>query len=172
MTVTTDIPRQDVEDFLIHEADLLDQGRFEDWHALFTESGTYRAPISEGSDPSRHASLVYDDPLRLEERVYHLAQVPFPSQSPRSRTLHHVSNIRIRPREADASGVITVLSNQLIVEMRTGDFRQVGLGEQRVFSAAVEHRLEVQDESDLRIADKCVLLINRGAAMSNLTFIL
>jgi 3-phenylpropionate/cinnamic acid dioxygenase small subunit len=164
------ITRQAVEDFLVHEAELLDEERFEDWHALFTETGTYRIPITEGTDPNRHASFVYDNPLRLEERVYHLSQVPFPSQSPRSRTLHHISNIRVLAGEDDES--VVVRSNQIICEMRLGDFRQVGLGEQRVFSAAVEHRLQLGSEPEPRIADKCILLINRGAPMSNLTFIL
>lgn len=172
MAQTIPITREAVEDFLIHEAELLDDGRFEEWHALFTDTGTYRAPLKEGTDPKRHASLVYDDALRLEERVYHLAHVPFPSQSPPSRTLHHVSNIRIRPNASIADGTITVRSNQLICEMRLGDFRQVGLGEQRILSAAVEHRLELHNESDLRISDKYILLLNRGAPMSNLTFIL
>jgi 3-phenylpropionate/cinnamic acid dioxygenase small subunit len=163
------ITRQSAEDFLVHEAELLDEERFEDWHALFTETGTYRIPILEGADPARHASLVHDNPLRLEERVYHLSQVPFPSQSPRSRTLHHVSNIRVQPGK---DGAVVVRSNQIICEMRLGDFRQVCLGEQRIFSAAVEHQLELDADSQPRIADKCILLINRGATMSNLTFLL
>lgn len=164
------ITRQAAEDFLVHEAELLDQERFEDWHALFTEAGTYRIPIIEGSDPTRHASLVHDNPLRLEERVYHLSQVPFPSQSPRSRTLHHITNVRVCPGQDGGHAVVR--SNQIIFEMRLGDFRQVGLGEQRVFSAAVEHQLELDGGSQPQIADKCILLINRGATMSNLTFML
>lgn len=164
------ITRQSAEDFLVHEAELLDEERFEDWHALFTETGTYRIPITEGTDPARHASLVYDDPLRLEERVYHLTQVPFPSQSPRSRTVHHISNVRVLAGQN--TGSVVVKSNQLVTEMRLGDFRQVGLGEQRFFSAMVEHRLEIDSDSGPRIADKCILLSNRGAPMSNLTFLL
>lgn len=164
------ITRQSAEDFLVHEAELLDEARFEDWHALFTETGTYRIPITAGTDPARHASLVYDTPLRLEERVYHLAQVPFPSQSPRSRTLHYITNVRVLAGEN--TNDVVVKSNQLVSEMRLGDFRQVGLGEQRVFSAAVEHRLEFDGDRQPKIADKCVMLINRDAPMSNLTFLL
>jgi len=171
MTETLNDIRQAVEDFIVHEAELLDDMRFDDWHKLFTADGTYRIPLSEDTDPRRHASLVFDDPLRLEERVYHLAQVPFPSQLPRSRTLHHVSNIRIQPGEGSANR-ISVRSNQLISEMRLGDFRQVGLGKQRIFSADVRHVLEVGEDSELKIADKSLLLLNRGAPMSNLTFLL
>jgi 3-phenylpropionate/cinnamic acid dioxygenase small subunit len=168
---TSVISRHTVEDFLVHEAELLDEGRFEEWHALFTAEGTYVIPLSDEGDPSRYASLVYDDPLRLEERVYHLSQVPFPSQSPRSRTLHLVSNVRVRSAES-AGSRFAALSNQVICEMRLGDFRQVGLGEQRVFAAEVRHELEVHGESEFRIASKTIRLLNRGAPMSNLTFLL
>lgn len=166
---TMPISRQFVEDFLIHEAELLDDGHFQDWHALFTPDGTYRIPLSDGDDTSRQAALVNDDPLRLDERVYHLGVVPFPSQSPRSRTLHHVSNVRIADR---GSRQVAVRSNQLIVEMRLGDFRQVGLGEQRVMAADIRHLLEIQSESEIKIESKVIYLLNRGAPIGNLTFIL
>jgi ethylbenzene dioxygenase subunit beta len=97
--------------------------------------------------------------------------VPFPSQSPRSRTLHHVTNVRVRPGGPGAT-TVTVVSNQLVFEMRVGDFRQVGLGEQRQFAAEVEHQLEIHGETEFRIARKTVRLLNRGAPMSNMTFLL
>jgi 3-phenylpropionate/cinnamic acid dioxygenase small subunit len=165
------VSRIAAEDFLVHEAELLDHERFGDWHQLFTPEGTYIIPLGDDEDFSRHAAIVNDDPLRLEERVYHLSQVPFPSQSPRSRTLHLVTNVRVRPTEPGES-LVTVVSNQLVCEMRVGDFRQVGLGEQRQFAAEVEHRLEVRDEGDFRIDRKTVRLLNRGAPMSNMTFLL
>jgi 3-phenylpropionate/cinnamic acid dioxygenase small subunit len=168
---TSTVDRLAVEDFLVHEADLLDHSRFEDWHQLFTADGCYFIPSSEHEDPTHQGFFVNDDPLRLEERVYHISRVPFPSQSPPSRTLHFVSNVRVRPDET-AADRIAVLSNQVIAEMRLGDFRQVGLGEQRVFAAEVEHRLEVSGEGGFRIARKTVRLLNRGAPMSNLTFLL
>lgn len=161
-----------VEEFLTREADLLDHSRFQEWHHLFTPDGTYIVPLgSEEADLSRHGAIINDDPLRLEERVYHLSQVPFPSQSPPSRTLHMVSNVRVRVDEADAAR-ITVTSNQLICEMRLGDFRQVGLGEQRLFPAEVVHLLQVDEESHFSIVRKEVRLLTRGAPMSNLTFLL
>jgi 3-phenylpropionate/cinnamic acid dioxygenase small subunit len=83
--------------------------------------------------------------------------------------VHLVTNVRVRPGEA--AGGITVLSNQVIAEMRLGDFRQVGLGDQRIFVAEVEHQLQVDGE-ELKIAKKTVRLLNRGAPMSNLTFLL
>jgi 3-phenylpropionate/cinnamic acid dioxygenase small subunit len=165
------VSRIAAEDFLFHEAELLDREQFEDWHRLFTPEGTYVIPLSDDEDFTRHAAIVNDDPLRLEERVYHLSQVPFPSQSPRSRTLHQVTNVRVRPGGPGAT-TVTVVSNQLVFEMRVGDFRQVGLGEQRQFAAEVEHQLEIHGETEFRIARKTVRLLNRGAPMSNMTFLL
>lgn len=168
-TATTSTDRQLVEDFLHHEAELLDDQHFQDWHALFTADGTYRIPLSDDDDTSRQASLVNDDPLRLDERVYHITEVPFPSQSPRSRTLHNITNVRVA---SGASGILLVRSNQLIAELRLGDFRQVGLGEQRILAADVRYELQVQGDANFKIASKVIYLLNRRAPIGNLTFIL
>ncbi len=168
MTHQTQISHQAITDFLVLEAELIDDRRFAEWHALFTDDATYTVPLVDDADPRHQALIVNDDALRLDERVYHLSQVPFPSQSPRSRTLHVIGNVRVR---GEADDRISVVSNQIICEMRLGDFRQVGLGEQRVLAARVEHDL-VPAGSTFQIAAKCVRLIDRGAAMSNLTFLL
>ncbi len=62
------VSRIAAEDFLAHEAELLDHGRFEEWHQLFTPDGTYVIPLSDDEDFTRHAAIVNDNPLRLEER--------------------------------------------------------------------------------------------------------
>ena len=155
-------------DFLTHEAELLDERKFHDWEALFTEDGIYWIPLDSGKDVKRQWSLVYDTPLRREERVYHLTEVPFPSQRPESRTLHVIGNVRVNPQ---GEGVMSVLSNQIIYETRVGDFRQVGLGEQRTFAAKVEHELK-GDGGEFQIAKKTIHLINRDTPISNLTFLL
>lgn len=167
------LDRHTAEEFLFHEAELIDNFRFEDWHELFTDDAKYMIPLSDDEDTSRYASLVYDDALRLEERVYHLSKVPFPSQSPRSRTLHQITNVRVRPLgDAGKPSSICTVSNQTICEMRLGDFRQVGLGEQRILAAEVIHELVVNSPSDIQIASKTIRLLNRGAPIGNLTFIL
>ena len=40
MTIT----RQEIEDFLYNEAELLDEWKMKEWVALFTENGTYAVP--------------------------------------------------------------------------------------------------------------------------------
>src|SRR5215510_2344325 len=50
------------EEFLFHEARLLDTGRYEEWLALFTEDATYWLPLERNQkDPLETSSLVYDD---------------------------------------------------------------------------------------------------------------
>jgi 3-phenylpropionate/cinnamic acid dioxygenase small subunit len=162
------IDRDRVQDFLIHEAELLDERKFEDWNQLFTSDGLYWIPLDAERDPREEWALIYDDALRREERVYHLTEVPFPSQRPESRTLHLIGNVRVG---AGNAGHLEVISNQIIYEIRVGDFRQVGLGEQRSFAAKVEFEL-VDADGEFRIARKVVHLLNRGVPIGNLTFIL
>ncbi len=56
------------ETFLCHEADLLDQRRYETWYDLFTDDGLYWVPIGdEADDPARAVSVAFDDHRRLGE---------------------------------------------------------------------------------------------------------
>jgi hypothetical protein len=68
-------------------------------------------------------------------------------------------------------GKIKVISNQTINEVRTGDYRQLGLGELQSIVARVEHMLELSEEGP-KIALKKVLLLNRDMPLGNLTFLL
>ena len=62
------------ERFLQHEARLLDDGKFDDWLALFTPDGSYWVPSEPDQDnPHDTVSLIYDDRRLLETRVRRLA---------------------------------------------------------------------------------------------------
>jgi ethylbenzene dioxygenase subunit beta len=159
--------QQDAERFLYNEAELLDERRLEEWLCLFTADGLYWIPIDETIPTDVTASIVRDDSLRREERVFHLLHTKFPAQSPRSRTLHMISNVRIAETGPDS---VKLISNQTIHEIRAGDFRQVGLGTANTLVAKVEHVLKPQG-GDLKIALKKILLINRDMPQGNLTFL-
>jgi 3-phenylpropionate/cinnamic acid dioxygenase small subunit len=159
--------QQDAEAFLYGEAELLDDLRLEEWLRLFTADGLYWVPIDESQPTTETASIVRDTTLRREERVFHLLHTRFPSQSPRSRTLHMIANVRIAETGAD---FVRVLSNQVIHEVRTGDFRQVGLGVVNTLVAKVEHVLKNGLDGP-KIAMKKILLINRDMPQGNLTFL-
>jgi len=159
--------RAEAEDLLFHEARLLDERRLDEWLTLFTNDGLYWTPIDEDASTTNTASLVLDDRLRREERVYHLLHHQFPAQSPRSRTLHTVSNVIVETDGDEAR----VISSQIIHETRPGDHKQVGLGEVISLAARVEHRLRRVD-GELKISLKKILLINRDGWHGNMTYLL
>lgn len=159
--------RADAEDFLYREARLLDELQLDEWLTLFTRDGLYWIPIDEAKPRERNLSIIYDPPLRREERVHHLMRTTFPSQSPRSRTVHMISNVEVR----DGTDQIALRSNQVIYEIRGGDFRQTGLGELRTLVATVEHVLRLEDNA-MKIAMKKIRLIDRDMWLGNLTFLI
>ena len=57
---------QQLVDFVIHEARLIDQHRLEEWLDLFTDDGIYWMPLEWGqTDPKLTTSLMYEDKLLL-----------------------------------------------------------------------------------------------------------
>lgn len=159
---------KEVEALLYREARLLDDLQLPGWLDLFTDDGLYWIPIDENAPVARHAALVYDDKMRREERVHHLMHLPFPAQSPRSRTVHLISNIEIERVEGN---VIDVRSAQVVYEVRTGDFTQVGLGQTRSLVSRAQHMLR-RENGELKIVLKKLLLIDRDMPQNNLTFII
>ena len=140
------------EQFLLHEARLLDEARFDDWLALFTADGWYWVPSEPGQDnPHDTVSLIYDDRRLLETRVRRLASPRIYSQEPRSRTSRIVSNVTV---EEAGAAACTVRSKFLIVEYRRES--------QRIFAGTAFHRL-VQADGGIRIAWKRVDLVDCDA---------
>ncbi len=104
---------QDLIGFVLHEARLIDQHRFEEWLDLFADDGHYWMPLEWGqTDPRLTTSLMYEDKLLLRIRVERLKGNRTFSQKPKSRC-HHVladpadrqarrSSERIRHLDADA----------------------------------------------------------------------
>lgn len=143
--------------FLIHEAEILDAGRFEDWLALFTDDAWYWVPSEPDQDsPLTTVSLMYDDRKLLETRVRRLANPRIHSQEPRSRTSRIVANATIRERRP---GAAVVRSKFMMVEYRRGG--------QRLFAGTCLHEL-VRTEGGLRIASKRVDLVNCDAPLDGL----
>ena len=57
------------EQFLLQEARLLDDGKFDDWLALFTPDAWYWVPSEpDQADPVETVSLIYDDRRLLDDR--------------------------------------------------------------------------------------------------------
>jgi benzoate/toluate 1,2-dioxygenase beta subunit len=106
---------------LLHrEARLLDQGRFEDWLAMYTEQCVYWVPATPGGDPRHEVAVTFDDRRRLEDRVYRLRTGHAWSQAPASRTVRMVSNVEVFPSTETR---LLVRSNFLITDFRSGETR-------------------------------------------------
>jgi benzoate/toluate 1,2-dioxygenase beta subunit len=102
------------------EARLLDQGRFEEWLALYSEQCIYWVPGTPGGDPRREVAVAFDDRRRLEDRVYRLRTGHAWSQAPASRTVRMVSNLEVfQANEA----VLMMRSNFLVTDFRAGETR-------------------------------------------------
>ncbi|HET9763382.1 MAG TPA: aromatic-ring-hydroxylating dioxygenase subunit beta [Casimicrobiaceae bacterium] len=147
--------RAELEQFLIHEARLLDERRFREWMELFTDDGTYWVPsVPDQKSPFEQASLFYDDRELMRTRVERLEHPRIHVQTPPSRTAHLVGNVVIEAADA-RTGEVLVGSTVIMVEYRDEA--------QRVFAGRQRHRLRRAGES-LRIVQKRVDLINCDAA--------
>lgn len=97
MTATTrgDLQRE-VEEFLYHEAELLDAWRLDEWLALFTEDCLYVVPSTDcpDGDPECDLFFIRDDHFLLSERVRALLDGTAWAESPRSTTLRMITNVR------------------------------------------------------------------------------
>src|SRR5260370_38372701 len=80
---------QQLIDFVIHEARLIDQYRLEEWLDLFTDDGIYWMPLGWGqTDPKLTTSLMYEDKLLLTLRIERLKGKRTYSQKAKSGCLH------------------------------------------------------------------------------------
>src|SRR5205085_9758270 len=80
--------RQEVEDFLYYEAELLDGWRLDEWLTLFTADATYIVPGTDDpdGDPGEALVLIDDDRERLHWRVERLKSRHAHPEYPWSRT--------------------------------------------------------------------------------------
>ena len=171
--MTPSLTRADAEAFLYREARLLDERRFDEWLKLFADDGLYWAPVDDAAtDPYDKVSLIHDDALRREERVFRITRTKAHTQDPPSRTQHFVSNVEVE--NGAANGEMRVYSSQIVYEVRAGggNYRHLELGEPRSLAARCEHRLRPDGAGGWRIALKKMLLLNRDLPIGNLTFII
>ena len=143
------------EQFLYHEAHLLDTQRYEEWLALFTEDATYWVPLEQSQkDPRETSSLIYDDRTLLELRVKQMRHPRAHARAPLPRTVHQVGNIVVQDH--------LVRSTLTVVEFRNE--------KQRTWAGLVEHRL-VRNGDSFRIARKRIDLVNSEGELEGLTIL-
>src|SRR2546422_6325699 len=76
-----------VEQFLYHEARLLDTQQYEAWLELFTDDATYWVPLErEQKDPFETSSIIHDDRTLLGLRVKQARHPRAHARQPLART--------------------------------------------------------------------------------------
>jgi p-cumate 2,3-dioxygenase beta subunit len=141
------ILREEVEDFLYHEAALLDAWRLDDWLSLFTTDARYIVPTTDlpEGDPKKDLVFIDDDLVRLRARVERLKSRHGHREYPSSRTRRFITNVRIKREGED----IAVHSAFLVYRFR--------MGETTPYVGSYEHRLK-QLNGELKIYRKRAVL--------------
>jgi p-cumate 2,3-dioxygenase beta subunit len=106
-----------VQQFLYHEAALLDAWKLKEWETLLTEDATYYIPPNDQPDGDHRNTLftIADDRERIRQRIIRLMDPACHAESPHSRTRRMINNIRITGQNGDE---ITVLANFVCYRFR------------------------------------------------------
>ena len=151
------VSKEQLIDFSYDEARMLDEGRYEEWLALWLPDAMYWMPLDyKQSDPINETSLMYEDLFMLKLRVERLAGARTFSQKPKSRC-HHVLQ---RP-------FVDELGADLFVTNTSMHYVETRLDEQQLLALTVRHDLALVDGA-LRIAGKRVDILNSDAAFRNI----
>ena len=149
-----------VDEFLYHEARLLDTQKYEEWLALFTDDATYWVPLEKDQrDPLETSSIIHDDRTLLELRVKQARHPRAHARLPLARTVHQVGNVMVVSENGSDT---TVHSTLHLVEFRNE--------KQRHFGALVEHRLR-RENGSFRIAHKRVDLVNSEGELDGIAIL-
>lgn len=156
MVVSRDL-QYEVEQFLFHEAKLLENRRFDEWLGLLTRDVTYWVPNArEDSNLSDEAMISYEGYDELRARIVRLQHPLNPTQKPPPRTRHFITNVSA---EADDEGDLRVRCNLLVYISKDGKV---------VHHPGTSEYLLREEEGSWRIASKKVYLITNDLPLTQL----
>jgi p-cumate 2,3-dioxygenase beta subunit len=129
------LTRAEAEDFLYHEAALLDAWKLDEWLALLTDDARYLVPSNDTPDGQAGAALftIADDIARIRGRVARLKDPQAHAEFPHSRTRRMITNVRVSPSpggplwgrdrmaEGRGEGEISVEANFTVHRFRRGE---------------------------------------------------
>jgi len=142
------------QDFVLHEARLVDEQRFDEWLELFAEDGRYWVPLAGAAqqEGAAYNSLADEDRLLLSLRVQRLKNPKAHSQHPRSRCQHVLQGPQVVATD-DAAGTCELRTPFLYIESRGA--------QQLLLAGSATHRL-VRAGDAWRIRMKRVDLLDAG----------
>jgi p-cumate 2,3-dioxygenase subunit beta len=143
------LTRLQIEDFIYHEAALLDQWKLDEWLALYTADCRYEIGPTGKADagelsPETSLFLVADNRFRLEQRVIRLKKPTAHAEYPHSRSRRLYSNVRVLEDTGTAvkaaASFATFRSARHIVQTFFGQidytFQTSGSGDERKYQVA------------------------------------
>ena len=155
--------RAELEDFLFHEAALLDDGQLTPWLSLWADGGPgYVVPTADAPDGDPRQTLAYiaDDLPLLRTRIAQLLDGTTVAEIPRTRTARLIGNVRILQDTGDRLRVGSTFMLQAVRRDRS-----------EVLSGRYEHLLAPTADG-LRILGKRVVLTQLSIPMGRLGFLL
>jgi len=148
--------RQDLIDFVINEAFLLDQHRYEEWNALFTDDAFYWVPLAQDQpDGINQTSHMYEDKLLRNIRIERLRSPRAFSQQPPSRC-HHLLQVPVVQTFEPAQ-------NHYVVRTQF-HYTEIQMDDQNMFVGTTFHQLCTVDGA-IRMKLKRVNLLNSDCAL-------
>jgi len=164
--------KNEVEDLLYLEADLLDTRQYEPWLDLFTDDVRYWMPLRKNvpwreraEDSSRDDEVGWfdDDKATLTKRVKQLLTGIHWAEEPISRVSHFVSNVRIAG-VPDTTGQLPVTCRILVYRNR--------METETDFLVARREDLLRRVDGELKIAKRKILIEQSVLMAKNLTVFL
>jgi len=166
--------KQQIEDFLYHEAELLDERRYEDWLALLTDDVRYWMPMRrnvkfgelerEFTREGQDINWFDEGKDTLTRRVQQILTGVHWAEEPLSRLCHMVSNVQllhVQP-SVGAPAAVTVKCRFLIYRNRVETETDLLVGKRE----DVLHRVDGQ----WKIRQRKVVLDQNVLMVKNLTF--
>ncbi len=160
---------KEVEQFLFHEAELLDERRFDDWLELLTDDVQYVMPISRSvSAAARGSEITHagrevcwfdDDKTTLAQRVRQINTGEHWAEEPASRVCRLITNVQI---SAPSASEVTARDRFLIYQNRLET-------DQTFFVGRRESLLRRVDERRLQIARRTIWLSQSVLLAQNLS---
>jgi 3-phenylpropionate/cinnamic acid dioxygenase small subunit len=160
---------REVTDWLFHEAELLDAGRYREWLDTVAEDLRYIVPLRVTREREAPTDVIVgmthmdDDWDSMEMRVLRLETEYAWAEDPPSRSRHFITNIRVEA--GDGPEELKVKSSMLLYRTR---------GDQPVYDLLSGERSDVlrRDEAGLKLAFRSVLLDQTTVMTHNLALIM
>lgn len=155
--------RTEAEDFLFHEAALLDAWKLDEWLGLLTPDARYLVPSNDAPDGESATTLflIADDMARIRGRVARLKDPQAHAEFPHSRTRRMITNVRVIDEAADA----VVEANFTVHRFRRGEQVSQYVGRYR-------HRLRLVDGAPRIALREAILDAHELGRLGAVSFIL